>query len=175
MDRRTTSSRGLRVVVFWLVVCIAVVLDQSTKAAVRVCVPEGGFTLVPGVLDVRLIRNTGAAFSIGEGAGVLFVIIAAVVVAACAFLVWHEGELPLFLVVSIGCVAGGGVGNMLDRIIDGAVTDFLATTFMDFPVFNVADIFVTVGVAATLIGYFVWERRRTTKEAAPVRKGEVDA
>ena len=55
------------------------------------------------------------------------------------------------LVVSLACVAGGGVGNMLDRLLRGSVTDFLCTTFMDFPVFNVADILVTLGVIATLV------------------------
>lgn len=174
MDLRNTSSRGLRVVVFWLVVCIAVVLDQATKAAVRVCVPAEGITLVPGVLDVRLVRNTGAAFSIGQGAGILFVVIAALVVATAAYLVWHQADLLLSLVVSVGCVAGGGVGNMLDRIIDGAVTDFLATTFVDFPVFNVADMFVTVGVFVTLVGYFIWDHRRS-EEVEPASRGEADA
>lgn len=159
---------------FWLVICIAVVLDQATKAAVRVCVPPSGFSLIPGVLDVRLVRNTGAAFSIGEGAGFVFVIIAAAVVIGAAYLVWHESELPFSLVLSVACVAGGGVGNMIDRLMDGYVTDFLATTFIDFPVFNVADMFVTVGVAATLVGFFVWDRRQQ-KAAEPIHGGQADA
>lgn len=174
MDLRNTSSRGVRVVLFWLVVCIAVVLDQATKAAVRVSAQEGGFTLVPGVLEVRLVRNTGAAFSIGEGAGFVFIIVAAAVVAAAAYLVWHQSDLPFSLVISLSCVAGGGVGNMLDRILDGSVTDFLATTFIDFPVFNVADVFVTVGVFATLVGYLVWDRRRSA-EVEPAPRGQADA
>lgn len=174
MDGRSTSKRGLRVVVFWVVVCLIVALDQATKAAVRECVPTGGITLIPGILDVRLIRNTGAAFSIGEGAGVFFVVVAAAVVALALVVVWRQDDLPMPLAISISCVAGGGIGNMIDRIFYGSVTDFLATTFVDFPVFNVADIFVTVGVAATLVGYLVWDRRRAASEG-DVREGKADA
>lgn len=141
-------------------VCLAVALDQATKAAVRVAVPEGTRPLIPGVIDLMHVENTGAAFSLGRGAGALFIVIAVAALVVCMMLVQKIEGLPLYLVVSLGCVAGGGVGNMIDRIMKGSVTDFLATTFMDFPVFNVADIFVTVGVAITLVGYFVWDSRR---------------
>lgn len=174
MDLRNTSRRGLRIVVFWLVVCLVVALDQATKAAVRTCVPKGRHTLVPGLLDVRLVHNTGAAFSLGEGAGLLFVIVAVVVVALALVVVWRQDDLPLSVTVSISCVAGGGIGNMVDRILFGYVTDFLATTFVDFPVFNVADVFVTVGVAATLVGFLVRDRR--AREADELeRVGRADA
>ncbi len=89
----------------------------------------------------------------------VFVAIAALVVVGAFLLVWKQ-DLPMPLVVSIACVAGGGVGNMIDRLAAGYVTDFLATTFIDFPVFNVADIFVTVGVVASLVGYNIWDSRR---------------
>jgi signal peptidase II len=76
------------------------------------------------------------------------------------FTVWNKPDLPMGLVVSIGLVAGGGMGNMVDRLMEGYVTDFIATRFIDFPVFNVADMCVTVGVFATVIGYWVWDSRR---------------
>lgn len=174
MDRRTTSSRGLRIVVFWVVVCLAVMVDQATKAAVRASLPAEGDTLIPGVLDLTLVHNTGAAFSMGEGAGPLFVIIAGAVVVLALVFVWNQDGLPLPLVVSIACVAGGGTGNMIDRILEGSVTDFLETSFMDFPVFNVADILVTLGVAVTLVGYLAWERHREVGLAG-MGKGEADA
>ena len=57
-------------------------------------------------------------------------------------------------------VLGGGVGNMIDRMVMGYVTDFLATTFVSFPVFNVADMFVTCGVVISFVIYTAWESRR---------------
>ena len=61
---------------------------------------------------------------------------------------------------TLSAVSAGGVGNMIDRIASGTVTDFFATTFVSFPVFNVADILVTCGVVASLALYFAWETRR---------------
>ena len=148
------STQGTRITIFWLIVCLAVVVDQATKAAVRFVLDNGAITrtLISGLFDLRLVHNTGAAFSLGEGATMFFIIVALAVLVGSLVYVWKTPELPFLLVVSIASVAGGGIGNMIDRIIDGAVTDFIATTFINFPVFNVADIFVTVGVAVTVIG-----------------------
>ena len=143
---------------FGLVVAIVIVLDQATKAVVRTMAPGlGRFgTLIPGVIDLVHVENTGAAFSIGTGAGAVFVVLAAAVAVAAAVFV-YRAEVPLSLACTLACVAGGGLGNMIDRIASGSVTDFLATVFMDFPVFNVADIFVTCGVAASFVLYLVWD------------------
>lgn len=150
------SWRGARLVVFWVICVLAVLVDQVTKAAVRASlVPGQPQEFIPGVLDLSFVKNTGAAFSIGEGAGPVFIVFAAAVLAFGIWLVWSQDVLPMSLVVSVACVCGGGVGNMIDRMIFGYVTDFFATAFMDFPVFNVADIFVTVGIAVSVILYFV--------------------
>lgn len=165
MEKRNLPARGMRTMIFWLVVAIVMILDQTTKLAVRSLMEVGeSRTLVPGLFDLLYVRNDGAAFSMGQGAGVLFVIIALAVLVGAFVLIWRE-ELPLSLVISISCVAGGGVGNMIDRLAGGSVTDFIATTFIDFPVFNVADIFVTCGVIASLVGYYVWEARSASHEA----------
>ena len=154
------SARGTRAIVFWVAACLVLVLDQTTKLAVRSVLRVGARqTLIPGVLALLYVKNDGAAFSLGRGAGPLFVLIAAAVVCVAFAYVWRE-DIPLSLVLPIAGVAGGGVGNMGDRLCAGYVTDFLATSFVDFPVFNVADIFVTCGIVCALIAYNVWESRR---------------
>ena len=141
---------------FWVVCVLAVLVDQVTKAAVRASLVSGKpQEFIPGVLDLSFVKNTGAAFSLGEGAGPVFIVFAAVVLAFGIWLVWSHDGLPMPIVVSVACVCGGGVGNMIDRMIFGYVTDFFATSFIDFPVFNVADIFVTVGIAVSVILYLV--------------------
>lgn len=152
------SRRGMGVVMFWFTAIIVVVLDQATKVAVRHLMPLGSpsRTLIPGILNLYRVENTGAAFSIGEGSTWLFVICAMVAFGVACLMVWRN-DLPFPLVLSLGCVAGGGVGNMIDRLATGSVTDFLATAFMNFPVFNVADIFVTCGVAISMLLYLRWE------------------
>lgn len=161
------SRRGMGVVAFWFTVIMVVIADQATKVAVRHVMPLGSAsrTLIPGVLDLAHVENTGAAFSIGEGSTWFFVGCAMVAFVVACTIVWRN-DLPFPLVFSLGCVAGGGVGNMIDRIATGSVTDFLATTFINFPVFNVADIFVTCGVVVSLLLYLRWEATEGIGEAA---------
>lgn len=156
--REELSHKGLGIVVFWLTAITVVILDQATKVAVRHLMPLGSpqRPLIPGVLALARVENTGAAFSIGEGGTWLFVACAVVAFCVSLAMVWLN-DLPVPLVFSLGCVAGGGLGNMIDRLAWGSVTDFFATTFIDFPVFNVADIFVTCGVAVSLMLYLRWE------------------
>ena len=138
-----------------------VVLDQLSKAWVReALVPGRPVTLIPHVMDLSLVYNTGAAFSMGEGKGALFVIIAAAICVACCVLAWRERDMPPTLVATLGCICGGGAGNAIDRVVAGRVTDFFATTFMDFAVFNVADIFITCGVIIAFILWCRWDARR---------------
>lgn len=138
---------------FVLAACCVLALDQVTKALVRAyfSTTTTPVTLVPGVMELKFVRNTGAAFSIGEGASFVFVIVALLVVAAAAVYVWRTPEESPVCVVALGCVAGGGIGNLVDRVAFGWVTDFLATTFINFPVFNVADSFITCGIIVALI------------------------
>jgi signal peptidase II len=146
---------------YWFVVVLGVLVDQAVKAAVRATLAVGERApLLPGVVELYRVENTGAAFSMGRGAGLLFVVVALAVVAVSLFLVWHE-SFPMPLVITVSAVAAGGLGNMLDRLASGSVTDFIATTFVSFPVFNVADILVTCGVFLSLVGYFVWGSRRS--------------
>ena len=161
-------SRARRLALFVAVSGAVVLLDQLSKAAARdALVPGEPVTLVPGVMDLSLIYNTGAAFSLGEGAGPLFVLIALVITAAGLWVAWRRSDVPLSLLLVVACVAGGGIGNAIDRVALGAVTDFFKTTFMDFAIFNVADIFVTCGVPLALFLWWRWdvERERERAEA----------
>lgn len=136
-------------------------LDQLTKAWARTALADGAaHAFIPGVMNLKLIMNTGAAFSIGEGSTWIFVIIAVVIVVAAEVWVVREQSMSLPLVCSLAAVASGGVGNLIDRVVAGQVTDFFATSFINFPVFNVADIFVTCGVVLVFIFFMREEARR---------------
>ncbi len=163
------SRRGVRIMSYWLAAGLAALLDQATKAAIRVLSPEVGRigTLIPGLFDLYHVENSGAAFSIGEGAGILFVVIAVAVIGLTFAFVCTQ-DVPLSLTISLACVAGGGAGNMVDRLANGTVTDFIATTFMNFPVFNVADMFVTCGAVLSFLLYVRWEKKREQEEVARV-------
>ena len=106
------------------------------------------------------VSNTGAAFSVGSGNALFFVVLTAVVIAALVGFVVHEKNLPLPLIALLGGVAGGGIGNAIDRVLYGQVTDFFATTFVNFAVFNVADIFVTCGILIAFVYWIIWDKKQ---------------
>ena len=101
---------------------------------------------IPGLLQLTYVQNTGAAFSSFEGQQWLFALI---FVAFTGMLFYEYFKKPMgFLPFERWCIAaiyGGGLGNMIDRVRMGYVVDMIETTFMDFPVFNVADCFITCG------------------------------
>jgi len=123
-------------------------VDQVTKAVVRVdLAPLGRSVPVIGdVLQLTFVRNLGASFGMMPGYRPLFIAVSfCVLIAIGAFVVRRRPERP-WVVVALGLVAGGAFGNLIDRIVFGWVTDFIRIPF-DFPVFNVADSAVVVGVA----------------------------
>lgn len=149
-----------------IVILLLVGLDQLVKYLVRTNIPLGGHVpLIPHVLGLSYLQNTGAAFSMFSGGGArwFFVVLT---VAFVAFAMWvlftrkitHPmGRWTLALIVA------GAVGNLIDRIHTGYVVDMFETLFISFPIFNVADIYVTVGGVLFCIyfGFFYdkWEKR----------------
>lgn len=133
--------------------------DQLTKVlAVRFLKGQDPFVLWDGVFELRYLENRGAAFGIFQGQRTFFLVMGLLVFAAGVFLFLHMSKearfLPLRLVGIF--VMAGAWGNMLDRLRLSYVVDFFYFKLIDFPVFNVADIYVSVAVAvfALLIFFF---------------------
>lgn len=146
-------SLAWRLRVSGLLGAVILVFDQLSKFAVRSAGASLAVTLIPGVIDLRYVQNTGAAFSFGEGHGLAFVVLAVVVVVAVAFYIVRTPEISKAECAGLAAVCAGALGNAIDRVAFGYVTDFIATTFIDFPVFNVADIAITCGVAVAVFSF----------------------
>ena len=124
------------------------VLDQVTKAIVRASIPRGGREEVLPFLDLVHTRNTGVAFgALAGGGAIVTVVIALALIALLAYFATHLHR-PLAWLPT-GMLLGGALGNIVDRVRDGAVTDFVKLPH--FPAFNVADSAITVGVIVLLI------------------------
>jgi signal peptidase II len=146
MNARRTVLRTV------LVAAVVVVADQVTKALVRSQLDHEA-KLVLGVKLIRT-RNTGVAFSMFSGGGPLVVLVAVIALGALlSFFITHLHRRLVWL--PTGLLIGGAAGNLIDRVREGAVTDFIK--FPHWPAFNVADIAITCGVL-TLI--YVLERVR---------------
>ncbi len=131
--------------------------------AVAALTPEEGAAvrIDAGLLDFTLVHNTGAAFGIGANATWLFVVVTIVIVAAAIAWIWAGRCRSLLPVVSFGLLVGGGIGNFIDRVTLGYVVDFIEFSFVDFPVFNVADICITIGVVLLLVWAFFFSARES--------------
>ena len=106
-----------------------------------------------GMLRLNYCENEGAAFSIGNGNVFLFIILNIILI--CGLIIYYEKnkkEFNKFSKYSIALVIGGGCSNLLDRIFRGYVVDFIdISELFNFPVFNIADIFIVLGVISLLI------------------------
>lgn len=142
-----------------------VVLDQIVKYLVRAVIPLGGnVPFIPYLLDLTYVQNTGAAFSMLRSHTWLLTLTSTMVVLAmCALIVkgFFKNRLGLF---SAALVLAGGMGNLIDRVVFGFVTDMFQTTFMEFAVFNVADCCITVGVPLLFLYVLLYVGKDEKKE-----------
>lgn len=144
-------SRKQTFELFVPVVAAMVVIDRLTKSWAASNLRFGVTGPDFGLVDLTLVHNEGAAFGLGAGSGAVFIVIALVIlVAAIAWLALGKRHNALE-VTALALVVAGGIGNLIDRLMTGYVVDFIRFTFIDFPVFNVADICVTCGVVLLLI------------------------
>ena len=143
-----------------LFVAGATALDQWTKFLVVENIPlRGHVEFIPDFLSFTYVENTGAAFSSFKGMQWLFLLVFVVFTAG---VVWEfvKKKMP-FTTFERWCIAAiyaGGLGNMIDRLRLGYVVDMIQTEFMTFPVFNVADSFITCGCIALLVHLFFFNR-----------------
>ena len=138
---------------FILMGIMAAAIDQVTKFITVQNIPLfGNVPAIDGVFHFTFVQNTGAAFSSFEGMQWLFAVIFALFTAA---VIWEfaKGKMG-FTTLERWCIAAvwaGGLGNMIDRVRLGYVVDMICTDFITFPVFNVADIFITCGCILLLV------------------------
>ncbi len=149
------------------VMSLIIAADQWTKMLILRVFPAmgDGLVLLAGVLDIRHVQNAGAAWGMLQGRQALLI------VCAVAALVWMALQmkrtfLPLrFGWVTWGLLAGGIIGNVIDRCYRGVVVDFIDFHCIRFPTFNVADMAISVGVASLIFSQWLQERER--KRSAP--------
>ena len=160
----------MQLFLYAIFVAVIVGADQITKYLTVANIALGqDVPFLPGFMGLTYVQNTGAAFSSFEGMQWLFAVIFAVFTAG---IVWeyrkqslHLSDFEWWCLVAI---YGGGLGNMIDRIRLGYVVDMIETKFIRFPVFNVADCFITCGCIAMMTSLILfnkefWKDEKKTK------------
>lgn len=130
----------------WFLVIALVIIgaDQAVKWIIRESIDRGDSISVVWPLELVHVTNTGAAFGMFQGAGPLLVMTSVIGMAAIAIFLVNPSFAHPLMRLGLACMLGGAVGNLIDRVKDGEVVDFVKVP--NFPAFNVADSAITIGV-----------------------------
>ncbi len=156
-------------------VCLTL-LDQWTKSlAVKSLMGNSPYVIWEGVFELFYSENRGAAFGMLQGKQAFFFVIALCVFAAVVYVLIRLPASRRFvpLELCMTAVSAGAAGNMIDRVSQGYVVDFLYFKLIDFPIFNVADCYVTVATAVLMILFLCYYRDEEFEMLFPGRKEKV--
>lgn len=146
---------------YYILALLIIGIDQITKYLTVMSIDLYEVVeVIPNILSWMYLRNTGAAWSILEGQMWFFYIVTFIVVIVVVYYLQKYGDQSRLLSLSLSFVLAGSVGNVLDRIRLGYVVDMIRVEFIDFPIFNVADMSLFVGVALLILYVFLDERNK---------------
>ena len=150
--------------IYVLAIVLCVIADQALKLWVvaNLALYESA-PLIPGIVELRYIQNTGGGFSILTGHTWLLAAVTAVLMLAIAAILVKKMFTHPLAVWSLVLVFGGGIGNLIDRVRLGFVVDMFNLQFMNYPVFNIADIFVVCGAIGFAAYYLLLHDKVTAK------------
>ncbi len=144
-------------IIFFIFTIFCFLVDQVSKFFINSAVAiNEKIVLLPNVLSLEKVYNTGAAFSILENNTFFLILISCFAVFLISFFIFRSKEkLGYCEIFALGLICGGALGNLFDRLIYFYVIDFLQFEFIKFPIFNFADVFINVGVIILLVNIFV--------------------
>ena len=141
-----------RKVSIFISILLLILMDQAVKGYVVKEIPLGCMLrFIPKVVSLTYLKNSGAAFSMLENQQWFFTIITLTAMGAAFVYLYRHIKGSLWLLLGLTLIISGGIGNFIDRVRQGFVVDMFHLDFMNFAIFNVADIYLTVGVGLLLI------------------------
>ena len=152
--------------IYAVLIVLLVGVDQLTKylAAVYLA-PVGTASFLPGIMELRYVENDGMAFSMLSGRQTLLIVVTSITIGALVWYLFFKKPPMRAERVALCLIIAGGLGNLIDRVAAGRVIDFFATTFINFAVFNVADVCVVVGTFFMMIYILFLESRFAARHA----------
>jgi signal peptidase II len=141
-------------ILFWVATLVCLGLDQATKFAIMTRMElYDSIELLPGIFQLNYVTNTGAAFSLFSSSGDWLKWVSLLVSLGLVAIGCFSGKLHRWEQLGYGCILGGAVGNGIDRFVYGHVIDFLDFKLINFPVFNIADMSINVGLAFMFLAF----------------------
>ncbi|QQK78341.1 signal peptidase II [Salicibibacter cibarius] len=154
--------------IYYLLALVVLIADQLTKWLIAAYMEIGEtIPVIEDVIHITSHRNAGAAFGILQGQMWLFYIVTIIVTVGIVYFIKKMGQTDKWIGIPLGILLGGTVGNFIDRILHGEVIDFIDVYIgtYSFPIFNVADSALTVGVILLIIKLFIDERKEKKEKA----------
>ena len=150
----TDNRIKVKLILFFVISAVAVIVDRYTKIlAVSSLKGKPSYVLIKGVLELLYSENTGAAFSILQGKQWFFYIITIIVLFVIYYIVYklpfERKYIPLFYILCF--IFAGALGNFIDRVMYAYVVDFIYISLINFPIFNMADIYISVATAVLIV------------------------
>ncbi len=138
----------------FLITSFSIVIDQIIKYIVSNCLSK--VTIIPNFISLVYAQNNGVAFSMLSGKRVFIILASLILVYILVYMLNKEKEKNALIIWSYGILFGGIFGNLIDRIIRGVVVDYISISIVGyyFPIFNLADVLITIGVILLVISYF---------------------
>ena len=170
------NKKGMHTAIAVISILLLVFLDQWTKhmATVHLSLAQGGedFVLWKGVFRLRYLENRGAAFGMMQGQKMVLVFTTLIVVLVLCWIFFRMPSDRHFCALRwlITFVLAGAVGNFIDRMRLGYVVDFFYLEIIDFPIFNIADIYVTCSVIVFVLLFLFYYKEEDLNWILPVRK-----
>mgnify|MGYP002605074242 CR=1 FL=1 len=143
--------------IYTIIAALIIAADQVSKIFLAQALENGRhINVIPKILSLVYVENRGAAFGILQGARIFFIVLTVIVLAAAIVYIVKMRPQSVCEKLALAFIAGGAVGNFIDRMSNGYVVDFFYFEWIDFPIFNVADIYVVVSCILFLLLIFFY-------------------
>jgi len=147
----------------WLVLPL-IALDRTAKQLVmHLLAPRGVKSAIPGVISWAYAENRGAAFSMLSGRNILLIALSFVLIAGLTAALLRKTDMHTGMRYGFWMIVAGGIGNLYDRIVYGFVVDFIRLDFINFAIFNPADVFICLGAGVAALSMLVSEMKGKKK------------
>lgn len=130
-----------------IIAIILVLMDQIVKIVISTKLYNSTILLIPHVLNLIYVQNTGAAFGIGSNSTAMFIAVNIIVIGLIVYFIFSKKEeISNPILIALYLIIAGGISNLIDRIVRGFVIDYIdISPLIKYPVFNLADVFIVIG------------------------------
>lgn len=151
------DGKKVNFIIGWVILFAGIIVDQLTKLWATGALIGGKIINIIGLFNLVYVENRGAAWGIFNNHTIILTIASAIMsVVFIVLLILDKGKRGKLFSISMSLITAGAIGNLIDRVFAGFVVDFIEFAFIDFPVFNVADICVTFGAILLLVYIFFY-------------------